>query len=249
MVTAGLGWKKHDYIRYSEARSGTDSYGNPLWVASYDTLSLGWLSMCFDYRLGVLDRHPFGQGVEIGFHLEQSLRSMHDTFYVYTSANDPPYEPVDSSAVVDRYPIADSPPVLELNGRVGLPDAVLGDGLYHHNIELGWIVGGWVDNGWFAGYCAGWEREHIMPYGGARVVLTPTDVLNRSSSPGDGDFFTEHDRSWHVRLTAGMAVSIPRLPVLPDYVSPEISVYAPNHSKCSPIGFAWNVGLRWVNGR
>jgi hypothetical protein len=191
----------------------------------YDTLSARLLTTSLDYRLGILRTIPFGRGLEYGFHFELPLIMKKGVVY--------------GSEI----------PVLEFGLRAGLSSFPLRRGLFHHNIEAGWSIGQWVDNGWYGGYAASWERGRIMPYLGARFILGPSSPLEQglSAELSEG-FFDYHDRTFLARVSAGTSITLPRLPVLPDILCPEVSVIFPNYTNLHPVGFGVQAGLRWLNG-
>jgi hypothetical protein len=177
------------------------------------------LSYCFDYRLGILDKYPFGKGLEFGFHIEA---------------------PVPSEGGGSL--------LLECDLRSGLPPAVLNNAVFHHNIGLGWTVGMWVDNGWYAEYAAGLEYKYLLPYTNIRLLYTPTDITGDMDIFGDNNFFKKHSQYWNIRQSLGCAVKIPRLPVLPDYIVPEVVFAYPNYNRFQHVGVTYHIGLRWLNG-
>jgi hypothetical protein len=235
MVTTGLGWKQRDLIESTSSYGYTDpETGDWIYSSGYDTTTFDFFSFAWDFRLGFLEKYPFGKGMEIGFHLEEAISRTREFDY---DENEYVYSPV-----------IEGPPVIELSSRFGLPDRIMGSSIWHHNIELGWIIGGWVDNGWFGGYSAGLERKHILPYASVRVLLTPTDVLNSSFSFDDQRYFTQHDQHIQIRTALGISLKLRQLPVLPDIIAPEISILAPHYQSANGFGMTLHVGLRWMNG-
>ncbi len=187
---------------------------------SADTALTHFATFVCNYRLGVLDARPLGEGLEIGLHLEGPVQ-LHSFFGV---------------------------PLLEFDLRMGFRGFVLGNGLYHHNAGIGWTVGPWIDNGWYVEYAAGWELERIIPYASLRGIIAATDISESGSDIFDDDFFVSHDRSAHARLAVGAALKIRRLPIVPDLLAPEISIIGPGYSIVKEIGVTWHIGLRWLNG-
>ncbi len=190
-----------------------------------DSVDITFRTHSFDYRLGFLSKYPFGKGAEIGLHSEITMfrdkeGALHSTH----------------------------PPILEFSLRCGFPELQFLGGLYHHNIDLGWVVGSWVDNGWFGGYAAGVEYTRLIPYAGAWMALSATDPSEGDPFDDESSFFKDHDRTWHLKLCAGVSVKVKRIPVFPDYVSPEITIIQPLSSDEKRTGFTWQIGLRWLNG-
>lgn len=189
-----------------------------------DSNRYNWTTYTFDYRVGVLRKYPFGKGLETGFHFEAAFRG---------------------SPKTEIKPYA--PPVLEFDTRFGLPDIIVNNSIFHHNVNAGWIVGYWVDNGWFAGYAAGWEFEHIIPYLSSRIFITATDAF---SKPVMDDFFTKHDRKWGARLNAGVSYKLPyNYSILPELISPEVSFAFPHYSTGQHVGVNASIGIRWMLGQ
>lgn len=201
-----------------------------------------WWSFCIGYRLGIHDKAPFGNGIEIGFQIEGGMRI--NTYYDAWFDEHGNYHIFDST----RSPELDMPPSLEFDVRMGFNSITLNKSIYHHNCSLGWIVGYWVDNGWFAGYAGGWEFKKVMPYVNARLLLTATDAIESDISVGSDNFFTTHDQQLSVRLSGGIAWRLKKMVILPDYISPEVSFIFPDFSHKSEIGFTYHIGFRWTNG-
>jgi hypothetical protein len=176
-------------------------------------------SFCFNYRLGILDKYPLGKGLEFGFHMEA---------------------PVPSEGGGSM--------VLEFDLRSGLPPAVVGNAVFNHNVGLGWMVGMWVDNGWYAEYAAGLEYKHLVPYTSIRLLYTATDLTGDQFAFENANFFKKHSQYLNIRQCLGCAIKIPRLPVLPDYIVPEMTLAYPNYDRFQSVGFTYHVGLRWLNG-
>ncbi len=229
MATIGAG----GYFRHKD--EGLHYYQDPYEKA--DSSAKHWWSLCIGYRLGVHDKVPFGNGIEFGFQVEGAMRV---STYRYLSGDYVIFE--------SRELEFDMPPALEFDVRMGFNSITLKKSIYHHNCSIGWIVGYWVDNGWFAGYAGGWEFKKIMPYGNIRFLLTATDAIESDISVGSDNFFTTHDQRLNVRLAGGMAWRIKKMPILPDYISPEVSFIFPEFSYKSEIGFTYHIGFRWTNG-
>jgi hypothetical protein len=201
-----------------------DSAGHSRLETTRDSTRYNWTTYTFDYRVGVLRKYPFGKGLETGFHVEAAFRGLPGANFKFYG-----------------------PPVLEFDTRFGLPDIIVGNSIFHHNVNAGWMVGYWVDNGWFAGYAAGWEFEHFIPYLSARVFLTATDALTK---PIMSDFFTQHDRTWGGRITAGVSYKLPyNYSIIPEIISPEVSFTFPNYSTGQHVGVNAAVGIRWMLGQ
>ena len=222
LLTHGIGGRRSSPAMPHEERY--DSAGTTTTRRVGDSTRYNWGTYTFDYRVGILRKYPFGKGLETGFHCEVALRG--------NPANN-----------VEAY----GPPVLEFDTRFGLPELTLGKGIYHHNVNAGWIVGYWVDNGWFAGYAAGWEFDRFIPYASSRLLLTATDAFDQ---PIMDDFFKKHHRSWVGRLNFGVTCKLPyNFSVLPDMLSPEISFTFPNYATGQEVGVNAAIGIRWMLGQ
>jgi hypothetical protein len=218
LTSIGVGAREYYKIEQKDAPTSISN--------KTDTVKYQWLSLCLDYRLGVLRKYPFGKGMEIGFHLEgptQYATTKYGSLYL-------------------------GPPILEFDGRLGFNDFVLGKGLFHHNMALGWTIGAWIDNGWYAEYAAGWEYKWLIPYANFRAELLATDPSTADSLTESYTPFKYQNRSWTTRTALGVSIRIPQMRFLPDYISPEISTIYPHYSSVSHYGITYHVGLRWLNG-
>lgn len=201
-----------------------DTLIRPRIVSSIDTLmdtvQGHWWSLGVNFRLGILQYKPFGNGLEIGVHLEYPAQ------------------------LSTHYGL----PVIEFDARAGFASIEIARALMHHNVVVGWTLGAWVDNGWYAEYAAGLEYKALIPYGNIRALLVATDITTDSLDLFDNQVLAEHELSWNVRLAFGMSVRLPRWPALPDFVSPEVSMFFPNYSSLRRVGLTYHVALRWQNG-
>lgn len=186
----------------------------------YDTVEVNKFSTCVDFRLGLLSKPPFGGGLEFGLNIEYPGQFSSDI----------------------------GPPVADFDLRMGIKSHTLKKCIYHHNIGIGWTVGCWIDNGWFAEYAAGMEFTKVMPYVNMRFMINATDITETDNDPFDSEFFTEHKVNFNIRNCIGIAIPIKKLPVLPDYISPELSIVYPNYSILRNFGFTFHIGFRWKNG-
>lgn len=199
-------------------------YGNSKFIPT-DTVGYMVPIGVLDYRLGVLAQHPFGKGLEIGFSAEFPLGGGTESWMAL---------------------------ILQYDARFGLPMRQFKNAIYHHNIDCGWVVGEWVDNGWFLEYAGGLEHRNYIPYYTIRITRTATDVMGKSIhdysySFGNENFLTYHSRGWNFRMCAGVSFKLSRMPVLPDFIVPEVTFYFPNAS-FKAAGYSWHIGARWHNG-
>lgn len=189
-----------------------------------DSTRMGWLNLIFDYRIGILRKYPFGRGLELGYHLEYAQRKEKGEIVPYNL------------------------PLLEIDTRFGLPDFTLHKSIFHHNVNAGWDIGQWVDNGWFLGYAAGWEFNIVMPYISLRYFSTATDLFSREDSSPDSAFI-KHERTRGVRLCGGASLKMPvNHNFIPEYITPEVSLIFPNFNKHQPVGFSFTLGISWIPG-
>ena len=224
MVTIGAGQRQFYKVLWR------DSVAQNTTVRTSDTTVYQGVSICLDYRLGILRKLPFGQGLEIGFHLEGPVQ----------------FEPTGSWAQSGEYL---GPAALELDSRFGFKDFSLGKGILHHNMALGWTIGAWIDNGWYAEYAAGWEYKWLTPYVDVRAELVATDPTSDDSLTESYTPFKYEKRSWTTRTAVGVAIRVPHIFfLLPAYISPELSFIYPNYSGISHYGITYHIGLRWLNG-
>lgn len=224
MVTVGVGARQFYKVKWSDSVAGSTI------VNRNDTTVYTGPSLCWDYRLGVLRKLPFGQGLEIGFHLEGPIQ----------------FTPTDSMGKQGEYM---GPAALELDARMGLKDVNVGKGIFHHNVCLGWTIGAWIDNGWYAEYAAGWEYKWLTPYVDLRAELLATDPTSDDSLFESYTPFLHEKRSWTTRTAAGVSIKLPHLFFLfPSFISPELSFICPHYSGMSQYGLTYHVGLRWLNG-
>jgi hypothetical protein len=241
LFSAGFGWKYAS--RYFYQDTWYDSLNNKE-IPIFDTARYNWAAFVIDYRSGVLRKYPFGRGLEIGYHLETALR-MKRVIEKRYSCDEDCRVAYDTSYESELH----SPPLLEIETRFGFPDRTLEKCIFHHNLCLGWITGQYVDNGWFAGYAAGWEFWRIIPYVNIKLFCTATDKMNEAWWD-DSTFFKQHDRKFVMRISGGTSFILPyNHTLLPEFISPEVSLMFPNFSIGQPVGVSFSTGIRWMLGR
>ena len=195
-------------------------------ISRFDTTRNQGYSFCLDYRLGVLRTLPFGKGVEIGFHAEGPYQM--DTRY-------------ENAANI-------GPAILEFDGRFGFKEKPIGKGLLHHNLGLGWTIGPWIDNGWYAEYAAGWEYKWLIPYANFRAELLSTKISDFDSLTESYSPYQFEKRSWTTRTALGISMHVPHWWISPDFLVPEITVIYPHYSAVSHYGVTYHIAMRWLNG-
>jgi hypothetical protein len=230
LITTGFGWKySARYIK--ESHYDFDSLGRYKQIDYYDSTRFGWFNFAVDYRVGVLRKYPFGKGLETGFHVESAMRGNQ---YI---------GPTKKGTTPEMY----YSPLLELDTRFGLPDITLNNGIFHHNVSWGWIVGQWVDNGWFWGYAMGLEFQKLILFSSFRYAMTPTDKFYDAVAVDSDQFFKKHDRTHGVRILCGTSIKLPfNESALPEYITPEFSLMFPNFNHVQPVGFSFSIGIRWM---
>ena len=110
-----------------------------------------------------------------------------------------------------------NPASAEFDLKLGLP--MPGARPYHHSLSLGWGIGAWADNSWFAEYAASrsfGENDLFFNYRGTWLATQLSD-LNGSESRHR---FRVHRRFIH-QGALGFLWTLPEIPVLPDFVAPE----------------------------
>jgi len=235
LVSVGIGARefysiaRHDSATSYRLYSYNDSltfYMPDSFSSKFETIRKQGYSLCLDYRLGVLRTLPFGKGLEIGFHLEG------------------PYQ-LNAKNVSLEYM---GPVLLEFDGRFGFKDNPIGEGLLHHNLGIGWTIGPWIDNGWYAEYAAGWEYQWVIPYANFRAEWLATDFSSIDSLTESYSPYNYEKRSWTTRTAIGISMRIPHWWITPDFIVPEIAVIYPHYSAVSHYGIAYHIALRWLNG-
>jgi hypothetical protein len=221
---------------YSESTSDTgDDYfysdgemdPSPYSSGTYTTVPAQnriWRSISFNYQLGVHEKYPFGGGIEIGLLTEFT------------------YFKTDYGRSTEMLP------ALDFNVRLGFKDVVTSSAIYQHNVEMGWTIGMWLDNGMFLGYAGGWELEKVIPYVGLRAIYMPTSLMEHLTWMGETDFFEKHDQKFNLRLALGVSMKIRKMKVLPDYIAPEITITGPNGGPNQNVVPNLHIGFRWTNG-
>ncbi len=203
-----------------------------------DSTTKNYLSLSYQYRLGVHEKYPFGKGLEIGIHFESS-------FCFYEERN-----PFDEEDEVTLNFYSDLPPLIEFDIRMGLKPMIFKKSIYNHNITIGWTIGTWVDNGWYLEYGCGWEYEKFIPYTSIRAEICATDLINSTKNLGNDDYFKYRDQTLMFRNVIGCAFRVGKIGnagIIPDYIVPELSLCYPQFSKEQKIGFTYHLGFRWTN--
>jgi hypothetical protein len=135
----------------------------------------------------------------------------------------------------------------EFNVALGLPGS---DSVVAHAVMVGWGIGMWADNSWFAQYAASREAGRLRVFGSARSTLQAS--VNQSDI-GSGRF--NHSRHWDFQVAAGVKYRLGEVFLLPDWVGLGGTVDLGNLGypsldfdqleQQSGIGFAWAVAAGW----
>ena len=190
-------------------------------ITKKDTSFSSNLSIAFDWRLGVLSTRPFGKGLEVGFLIEAPVQFFRTVEYL---------------------------PLLQFDGRFGLPAIPTPKYTYNQDFAIGWILGQWVDNSWFIEYAGGFEYRSATPYFNARITRVATDVNAANASFGDTAFLTIKKNTWNFRACAGVSLKLPHRPILPDYIVPEVALFFPSPTFRIP-GISGHIGMRWLDDK
>jgi hypothetical protein len=238
----GYGGSRHD-INFTN----TEYYNNEnnIWVEDSSHYNGGYYlatttysdnffrNFAFQMNLGILDKYPFGGGMEIGLHLEAQYSRYQDYDELYGSS---------------KRPFSNTIPAIDFSGKFGFKDIVLSNSQIVHNVDLGWTTGMWLDNGFFFGYALGVEFLRIIPYLNVRGIIMPTNILESESFVDEDDFFQYHDQKWNIRTAIGATVKIPELIIIPDEFTPELTITGPNGFPGEKVSINFHIGLTWSNG-
>lgn len=145
-----------------------------------------------------------------------------------------------------------NPGSAEFDLKLGLPGS--GSKRLHHSLSGGWIVGAWSDNSFFGEYAASrsfgsGDSAHAFygSYRFTRLATQPEDAFNEDSLVFS---FGSRTRFAH-QATLGFHVRLPALPVLPDFLSPQVTVSSPRVPVFEsvlpedPLLVDFNLGFGW----
>lgn len=124
------------------------------------------------------------------------------------------------------------PGTLEFDGRFGLP--VPGDHpKWRHNVALGWGIGNWADNTWYAEYASSWQAsEKTLLFGNFRESWLSTQLAELEIVDIDEDeaehveLLKSHRRFLH-QLALGTKLGPTGMDWLPDYYTFALHLTAP----------------------
>jgi hypothetical protein len=111
----------------------------------------------------------------------------------------------------------------EFDLKLGLP--VPASRPYHHSLSAGWSIGIWADNSYFLEYAASraWgENDLFVNYRATYLASQYADLSDAESSR----HFDSHQRLIH-QAALGFKWTLPEIPVLPDFVAPEVGLTYP----------------------
>ncbi len=140
-----------------------------------------------------------------------------------------------------------NPASLEFDIKAGLP--IPSHWKASHSLSVGWGVGAWVDNTWFAEYAASRAFGKSALFAGYRYsyLATQPENLDLSSRAGRLLRFPHFAH----QLALGWYQHIPALPVIPDYAIPAFTmtfpVYRGDLRSVPPPAFDlnFNLGVGW----
>lgn len=140
----------------------------------------------------------------------------------------------------------------EFDLKLGLPGS--GSGRFHHSLSGGWIVGAWSDNSFFGEYAASrafgaGDSAHALyaSYRYTRLATQPDEAIRSDSLVLS---FGSHTRIAH-QATLGFHWRLPAFPVLPDFLSPQVTVSTPwvpvfeSVRPEHPVLVDFNLGFGW----
>lgn len=189
-------------------------------ITTPDSLFFAGQGYSAHYRLGVLEKYPFGYGMEMRIHLEYpaQLARLHGLPYFECLAN------------------------------MGLrPVGSLTNNMFH-SLGIGAGAGMWVDNSWIVEYALGLEKGFMGPYVNIRGVLTGTDLSDRDLSIHNRSLLQEHNQNGFVRIAGGMMLGLPKLPLLPSHVCPEFTFSKSFGATSAAWRGLGHVGFIWRGG-
>jgi len=150
------------------------------------------------------------------------------------------------------------PGTLDFDARFGLrhPSEVA----WKHSISLGWGIGNWADNSWFAEYAWSYPlRYSMLFYINARETYLATLLADLRPAKGSGrDNFFGHQRRFLHQLSAGIKLGPIDVFLLPDYVHLNGFISYPRllldgglpdrdmmREGYSMVNWRFNLGLEW----
>ncbi len=137
--------------------------------------------------------------------------------------------------------------------RLGLPP-VKWQGL-KHSATVGYIMGAWADNSYYAGYALSHSVGKGLAYASFRTTLMATQTPDIDSENTGNTFKFSHNRTLVHQLTTGFMWFMPVLAIFPDFITPQVNFIYPN----IPLTFSmdsygydhggiytrWNIGFGW----
>lgn len=121
------------------------------------------------------------------------------------------------------------PGTLEFDTRLGLPIPSTAKH-WRHALALGWGLGNWADNTWYAEYGASWQASsHALLFGNFRESYLSTQLGELELSDNDADeseILKSHRRFIH-QLSLGTKLGPTGMDWLPDYYTLALHLTAP----------------------
>jgi hypothetical protein len=116
-----------------------------------------------------------------------------------------------------------SPASAEFDLKLGLP---LPEGVpYRHSLSAGWGIGAWADNSWFLEYAASrafGESDLFVNYRAGYLATQAGEITSNSAK----NTFRRNPR-WIHQAAFGFRWTLPAIPVVPDFLIPQIGLTYP----------------------
>lgn len=145
-----------------------------------------------------------------------------------------------------------SPVSVEFDAKAGLPTGKLPED-FAHSLSLGWGIGLWADNTWFAEYALSREYGPAVPFANFRLSYLATPLEAHYDFDETRQF--RHEREWLFQTTWGGSLSIGEVAVLPDLITPFLTLTAPaaptavegriRREHWRAVAFQFGLGLEW----
>jgi hypothetical protein len=107
------------------------------------------------------------------------------------------------------------PNSIELDIRLGLPGST--PGAYLHALKLGWDMGMYPDNTYFAEYSGGWDGKYFIPYFNFKAAWLATQIadLEPNPAPGEDDSKDAFKHNRRLALMGALGVRLQTQKALP----------------------------------
>jgi hypothetical protein len=155
------------------------------------------------------------------------------------------------------------PPVLGFDIRAGLPG--LDTNYFAHSLSLGWDIGSWADNSWFATYAISFAYQNLVLYSNWRAIWAASRL---SEFDPEGNYWEEyyneesidydkknrsHSKSWVHHFTTGIEINLGDHFLLPEAIALQVVAAFPYYStmvrfkknQVPSVIYLWNLGFKW----